>query len=143
MVSATRYLWLLSLHHKTAEAVAAALFDEVISRVSVPSVILIDRCGGFMDEVTECLYKRLGTTHLYTSAYYLQKDTKCKRFHFCVHNMVTKLVGDKHERWPDLLGAVALAYNATTHSATGYSPHELLCSFAPACSLNAMVTAPA
>jgi len=31
--SATGYLWLLLLRHKTAEAVAAALFDEVISRV--------------------------------------------------------------------------------------------------------------
>jgi len=40
---ATRYLWLLPLHHKTAEAVVAALFDEVISRVSVPSAILMER----------------------------------------------------------------------------------------------------
>jgi len=39
--SATCYLWLLSLHHKTTEAVAAALFDEVISRVSVPSTIMM------------------------------------------------------------------------------------------------------
>jgi len=27
--------------------------------------------------------------------------------------------------WPDLLGTIALAYNLTIHSATGYSPHEL------------------
>jgi len=35
--SATRYLWLLPIRHKTAECVAATLFDEVFSRVSVPS----------------------------------------------------------------------------------------------------------
>ena len=35
--SATRYLWLLPIRHKTAEVVAATLFDEVISRVSVDS----------------------------------------------------------------------------------------------------------
>jgi len=34
--SAMHYLWLLPLHHKTAEARAAALFDEVTSRVSAP-----------------------------------------------------------------------------------------------------------
>ena len=56
--SATRYLWLLPIWHKTADVVAAALFDEVISRVSVPSANLTDRGGEFMGEVVEALYKR-------------------------------------------------------------------------------------
>jgi len=47
---------------------------------------------------------------------------KCEYIHFSVHNMFTKLVDDKHEKWPGLLGTVVLAYNATIHSATGYSP---------------------
>jgi len=58
----------------------------------------------------QCLYKRLGITHLWTAAYHLQTDAKCERVHFSLHNMVSKLVGDKHERWSDLLGTVALAY---------------------------------
>jgi len=66
-------------------------------------------------------------------------DAKCERVHFSVHNMITKLVGDKHKRWPDLLGTVALAYNATVHYTTGYLPHELFYSFAPSCPLDAMV----
>jgi len=41
------------------------------------------------------------------------------------------------------MGTVALAYNATIHSATGYSPHELFCSFAPVCPLDAMMSLPA
>jgi len=85
----------------------------------------------------ECLYKRLGIAHLWTSAYHPQTDGKCERVYFSVQNMVTKLVGDnltdKRERWPDLFGTVALAYNATVHSTTGYSPHEHFYSFAPAC----------
>jgi len=47
MDSATRYLWLFPLHHKTAEAVAAAFFDEAISSVSVLSAIFTDRGGEF------------------------------------------------------------------------------------------------
>ena len=94
-----------------------------------------------MGEVTGCLFKRLGITHLWTSAYHLQTDAKCERVHFSVHNMVTKLVGDKHEKWSHLL--VALVYNVIVHSTTGYSPHELFYSFAPACLLDAMVSAPA
>jgi len=47
------------------------------------------------------------------------------------------MINDKHERWPDLLGSVALAYNATVHTSTGYSPHELFYLFAPSCPLDA------
>jgi len=107
--SATCYRWLLPIRHKTAEVVVAVLFDEIISRVSVPSVILTDRGEEFMGEVIECLHKRLGITHLKTSAYHPQMDAKCERVHFLVHNLMTKLVREKHERWPDVLGNVALA----------------------------------
>ena len=140
--SATRYLWLLPIRHKTADVVAATLFDEIISRVSVLSAVLTDRGGEFLGEVVELLYKRLGMTHRKTSAYRPQTDAKCERVHFSVHNMITKLVSDKHNRWPDLLGTVALAYNATVHTSTGYSPHELFYSFAPACPLDELVTTP-
>ena len=119
------------------------MFDEVISHVSVPSTILTDQGTEFMAEVVECLLRRLGISHLRTSAYHPETDAKCERVHFSVHNIITKLIDAKHTRWPDLLGTVALAYNATVHTSTGYSPHELFYSFAPSCPLDAMVSTPA
>jgi len=77
--SATHYLWLLPIRHKTVETVAAMLFDEIISRVSVTSGILTDRRREFMEEVEEALYKRLSMTHLKTFAYHPQTDAKCER----------------------------------------------------------------
>jgi len=77
---------------------------------------------------------------LKTSAYRPQTDAKCERVHFSMHNLIAKLVGDKQERWPDLVGTIALAYNAAVHTSTGYSPHELFYSFAPACTLDALVS---
>jgi len=130
--SATHYLWLLPIRHKTAECVAATLFDEVISRVCVPSTILTDQGGEFMAKVVEYLLRRLGISHLRTSAYHPQTDAK--------YNIITKLINDKHDRWLDLLGTVALAYKATVHTSTGYSPHKLFYSFAPSCPLDAMVS---
>jgi len=141
--SATRYLWLLPICHKTAECVAATLFDDVISRMYVPSAIMTDQGGEFMGEVVECLLRRLGITHLWTSACHPQTDAKCERVHFSVHTIITKLIDDKRERWHDLRGTVALVYNATVHTSTGYSLHELFYSFAPSCPLDALVSTPA
>jgi len=78
--SATRYLWLVPLRRKTADAVAAALFDEVITKVSVPSAILSDLGGEFMGDVMAQLCERLGIDRLHTSAYHPQTDAKCEIF---------------------------------------------------------------
>ena len=51
--SETRYLWLVPLQSKTAEAVATALYEEVIVRTFVPSAILTDRGGVFAGEVVQ------------------------------------------------------------------------------------------
>jgi len=51
--STTHYLWLLPIHHRTSQILAATLFDEVISRVSVLSALLTDRGGEFMGEVVD------------------------------------------------------------------------------------------
>jgi len=68
----------------------AKLFDDMISRVSVPSAILADRGSKFTREVMECVYKRLGITHLKTPVYHMQTDAKCECDHFSVHNVVNK-----------------------------------------------------
>jgi len=70
------------------------------------------------------------------------KKTKQSVIDVDVHNMITKLVDEQHEKWPDLLGTVSLAYNCTIHTATGYNPHELFYSFSPSCPLDAQVDAP-
>ena len=49
--SATRYLWLLPLRHKTADEVANALCEGVIMKVSVPLAILTDQGKEFTGEV--------------------------------------------------------------------------------------------
>jgi len=56
--------------------------------------------------------------------------------------MLSKLIGDNHSRWPDLLGPVALAYNSTAYVTMGYSLHELFFSFMPSCPLDAMTDTP-
>ena len=139
--SATRYLWLVPIKNKTAEAVATALYEEVIVRTSVPSAILTDLGGEFTAEIMDRLYERLGITRLKTSGYRPQTDAKCERAHYSVHNMITKFIEQDYKHWPSYLSAVSLAYNSTVHTSTNYAPHELFYSFPPSCPLDVIVEA--
>jgi len=76
--SATRYLWLIPLRNKTAETVANALYEDIIARTSVPSMILTDLGKEFTAEILDRLYERLGITRLRTSGYHPQCDSKCE-----------------------------------------------------------------
>jgi len=117
--SATRYLWLLPLRHKTADEVAAVLCEQVILRISCPSAIITDQGNEFTGAVVQAVCDTLGITRLRTSGYYPQTHSKAERVHFSVHNMITKLLDKVNPSlWVDALGPAAFAYNSTVHSTT-------------------------
>jgi len=140
--SATRFLWLIPLRRKTADAVAAALYEEIIAKTTIPGDLIMDQGKEFTNAVLENLCTRLQTKHLHTSGYHPETDSKCERSHFTVHNMLSKLLNDNHSDWPDLLNPVAMAYNSAVHTSTNYSSHELFFSFKPSCPLDAMTHTP-
>jgi transposase InsO family protein len=88
----------MPLRHKTADAIANALYDDVITKVSVPSAILTDQGGEFTGAVMRRLCERLGIGRLRSSAYHPQTDAKCERVHFSVHNLIVKLAKDKLDK---------------------------------------------
>jgi len=139
--AATRYLWLIPLQNKTAEAVANALYEDVIARTSVPSTVLTDLGKEFMAEILDRLYARLGITRLRTSGYHPQCDSKCERIHCSVHDMIVKFIERDFRNWAAYLPGICLAYNSSIHTATGYAPHELFYSFPPTCPFDAIVEA--
>jgi len=138
---ATRYLWLIPLRNKTAEAVANALYEDMIARTSVPSAVLTDLGKEFTGEILDRLYARLGIMHLRTSGYHPQCDSKCERVHCSVHDMIVKFIERDFRNWAAYLPGICLAYNSSIHTATGYAPHELFYSFPLTCPFDAIVEA--
>jgi len=96
----------------------------------------------FTNAVLKNLCARLEIKQFRTTAYHPQTNSKCERSHFSVHPMLSKIVNDHHSDWPDLVHPVAMAYNSTVHTGTGYSPFELFYSFKPSCPLDIMTSTP-
>ena len=43
-----------------------------------------------------------------------------------LQNLLKTLPKDQKPNWPEHLGALVFAYNATPHSTTGYQPYQLM-----------------
>ena len=98
---------------------------DVISHTGIPKELLSDQGSVFMGRVTTQLCQLLNIKKLNTTAYHPQTNGVLERWHGCLKGMLRRLEGCTRE-WDRLLKYCLLAYRATPHTATGFSPYELV-----------------
>ena len=117
----TRYPDAVPLHITTAKVVAEKLLY-IMSRLSVPLVILSDRGTNFMSTFMKEAFSFLGIQHSKTAPYRPQSNGTVERFHL---QMIRKTVAD-HSEWDDYLPYFLFAGREAPYSSTNFSPFELL-----------------
>ena len=122
MCLGTRYPYCVPLKRVDSESVAEGLMD-VISHTGIPKELLSDQGSVFMGRVTTQLCQLLNIKKLNTTAYHPQTNGVLERWHGCLKGMLRRLEGCTRE-WDRLLKYCLLAYRATPHTATGFSPYE-------------------
>jgi len=121
---ASRYPEAIPLKRVDADTVCEALIT-VFSQFGIPEEILTDNGSNFVSKLTETLLQALGIRHLKTSPYHPQTNGMIERWHRVLKTTLKK-AGDAEKTWDLLLPMVLFACRDAPHSATGFSPHELL-----------------
>ena len=98
---------------------------EVISHTGIPVELLSDQGSVFLGKVIKELCRLLNIKQIKTTAYHPQTNGILERWHSCLKGMIRKIQG-KSQQWDKLLKYCLLAYRATPHTATGFSPYELV-----------------
>ena len=98
---------------------------EVIQHTGIPKELLTDQGSVFTSRLNKELCALLGIDHIVTTAYHPQTNGMLERWHACLKGMLMKVQTDPKE-WDRMLKYCLLAYRATPHSATGFSPYELI-----------------
>ena len=70
--------------------------------------------------------KLLGIEKIRTTPYHPQTNRSAERVHQTLQRMIGKLDPEKRRKWPEHIGSVLIAYNATRSQVTGYSPYFLM-----------------
>ena len=98
---------------------------EVIQHTGITKELLTDQGSVFTSRLNKDLCELLGIDHIVTTAHHPQTNGMLERWHACLKGMLMKVQTDPKE-WDRMLKYCLLAYRATPHSATGFSPYELI-----------------
>ncbi len=121
---ATRYPEAIPLRKTDAATVAEALCH-IFTRLGLPQEILSDQGSNFRSDLMKQVAAILGIDRIQTSPYHPQTNGMLERFHATLKSMIRKSSQEKSE-WDRYLPYACFAFRDTTHSATGYTPFQLL-----------------
>lgn len=120
----TRYPEAIPLRKIDASTVADALC-EVFTRLGIPGEILTDQGTNFLSDLMKKVMETLQVTQIKTSPYHPQCDGMLERFHSTLKGMMRKTCKAAKE-WDLYLPYACFAFRDSIHSATGYTPFQLL-----------------
>jgi hypothetical protein len=109
-----------------SQTIAEAIRDVLIRHNGKPREIRSDRGSNFISQAIESLYKRLGIRLNAGTAYHHQIVAIVERWHRTLKQLLlSQKAAGLDNNWADRLPLLELAYNATVHSTTNYSPFFL------------------
>ena len=85
----------------------------------------------FTGDVNAAMCKLLWIKKIRTTPYHPQTYGSAERVHQTLQRMIGKLDPEKCWKWPEHIGFVLIAYNATWSQVTDYSPYFLMFGWRP------------
>ena len=113
---------------KTTDATHTAriFFNEIVRLHGIPRCIVSDRDVRFTSSFWKTLWRLMGTTLQFSTAFHPQTDGQTEVTNRTLGNILRCLVQENSTSWDELLPRAEFAYNASEHRATGYSPFQIL-----------------
>ena len=119
--------------HKTNDAshVADLFFNEIVRLHGMPRTIFSDRDAKFLSYFWKTLWCKLGTKLLFSSNCHSQTDGQTEVVNRTLSTLLRSIIEKNIKTLEDCLPHVEFTYNRTIHSATKFSPFEILYGFNP------------
>lgn len=119
--------------HKTDDAtnIADLFFKEIVRLHGMPRSIVSDRDAKFLSYFWKTLWGKLGTKLLFSSTCHPQTDGQTEVVNRTLSTLLRAIIQKNLKTWEECLPHVEFAYNRTIHSATKFSPFEIVYGFNP------------
>ena len=115
--------WALVRH--TAADVAGVLVRDYFSRYGAPERIHTDQGSEFTSKLMKSICQLWNIKKTRTAPYTPWSDGMVERCNRTILGMIAHYVGQSRDDWDEHLWSVVMAYNATPHRSTGFTPFFL------------------
>jgi len=122
----TKYAFPFLVRSHDTVTVAKYLVERVFLVYGVPTQLLSDRGAEFEGSVMTEVCRLMEIDKIRTTAYKTSTNGALERVHRALNTLLGKIVSENQRDWDGHVAYVLAAYNATEHSATGYTPNMLV-----------------
>ena len=106
-------------------------FKEIVRLHGIPKTMVSDRDSKFLSHLWRTLWRKLGTSLLFSTSYYPQTDGKTEVTNRSLGNLLRSYVGKNVKQWDLILPQIEFAYNRSMHRTVGKSPFEVVYGLQP------------
>ena len=105
----TKLTQVVALRITTAYTVATAFRDAWVFKYAVPSSLLSDNGPQFNAKLFQSVFRVLGITNFYTSAYHPQTNVQVERYNRTIASMLRNYVNEHQDDWDVYVGPLTYA----------------------------------
>ena len=122
----TKWVEARALEEADAQSIVQFLYEDIICRHGVPTLMTTDRGTEFINELVTALANVYKIKHIRTTAYHPQGNGQVERTNRIIKDILAKITPSKPGDWSIYLPSTLSVIRNTRQSSTRFTPSELL-----------------
>ena len=122
----TKFSKAIPIKNQEATTTAKEFTTKIIFEHGIPEKILTDQGTNFLSEMFKNTCKLLRIEKIQTIAYHPESNGALERSHHTLEEYLRHLINADQTDWDEWIPYAMFTYNTTPHTATGFTPFELV-----------------
>ncbi len=122
----TKWVEAYAIPNKEAITIADILTRQFFPHFGIPEQLHSDQGSNFLSKLMKEVCQLLGIHQTRTTAYHPQSDGLVGRFHRTLMAELSLVINDSQDDWDLQLPFITMAYRASCHDSTGFTPNFLM-----------------
>lgn len=122
----TKFSKAIPLPDQEANTIAKEFVTKIVCEYGIPKKLITDQGTNFLSQIFKDTCKLLRIDKIQTTAYHPESNGALERSHRTLAEYLKNFVDEDQSNWDEWLSYAMFTYNTTPHTATGYTPYELV-----------------
>lgn len=124
--SLTKFSEAIPIPNQEANTISKEFITKIVPKHGIPEKILIAQGTNFLSEIFRNTCKLLKINKIQTTAYHPESNGALERSHRTLTEYLRHYINKDQTNWDEWIPFAMFTYNTTPHTATGYTPFELI-----------------